>query len=128
MLWKMAKNKQSNVIANVKMLNIGFINEHIINLGIGAGRGLFSIAIFHIARYANILIRFALPISTPRFKSIIFYLYSPKFELILKKNAKFSSAGGQTPNSHIGFCSFCFEQFFLDCSDANLMMLTIDVG
>ena len=25
------------------------------------------------------------------------------------------------------FCSFCFEQFFLDCSVANLMMLTIDI-
>ena len=27
----------------------------------------------------------------------------------------------------MGFCSFCFEQFFLDRSLANLMMLTIDV-
>ena len=38
----MAKNKQSNLIAIVKMLNIGFINKHIINLGIGGG--LFSIS------------------------------------------------------------------------------------
>ena len=33
----MAKNKQSNLIAIVKMLNIGFIFKHIINLGIGMG-------------------------------------------------------------------------------------------
>ena len=33
----MAKIKQSNLIAIVKMLNIGFINKHIINLGIGEG-------------------------------------------------------------------------------------------
>ena len=38
----MAKNKQSNLIANVKMLNIGVINKYTINLGIG-GR-LFSIS------------------------------------------------------------------------------------
>ena len=28
---------------------------------------------------------------------------------------------------HMGFLSFCSEQFFLDRSVANLMMLTIDV-
>ena len=28
----MAKNKQSNLIASVKMLNIGVINKYIINL------------------------------------------------------------------------------------------------
>ena len=33
----MAKNKQSNLIAIVKMLNIGFISKHIIYLGIGSG-------------------------------------------------------------------------------------------
>ena len=33
----MAKNKQLNLIAIVKMLNIGFINKHIINLGMGGG-------------------------------------------------------------------------------------------
>ena len=33
----MAKNKQSNLIASVKMLSIGFINKYIINLGIGGG-------------------------------------------------------------------------------------------
>ena len=35
----MAKYKQSDLIAIVKMLNIGFINKHIINLGIGGGGG-----------------------------------------------------------------------------------------
>ena len=35
----MAKNKQSNLIAGVKMLDIGFINKHIINLEIGGGGG-----------------------------------------------------------------------------------------
>ena len=33
----MAKNNHSNLIAIVKMLNIDFINKHIINLGIGGG-------------------------------------------------------------------------------------------
>ena len=33
----MAKNKQSNLIAIVKMLNIGFINKYIINFEIGGG-------------------------------------------------------------------------------------------
>ena len=33
----MAKNKQLNLIAVVEMLNIGFINKHIINLGRGGG-------------------------------------------------------------------------------------------
>ena len=33
----MPKNKQSDLIASVKRLNIGFINKHIINLGIGGG-------------------------------------------------------------------------------------------
>ena len=33
----MAKTKQSNLIASVKMLNIGVINKDTINLGIGGG-------------------------------------------------------------------------------------------
>ena len=37
----MAKNKQSDFIAIVKMLNIGFITKHITNLGIGGG-GAFN--------------------------------------------------------------------------------------
>ena len=36
---------------------------------------------------------FALPISMPRFKSIIFYQNSPKMKLFSQNNAKFSSAG-----------------------------------
>ena len=38
----MAKNKQSNLTASVKMLNIDFINQHIINLRMGGG--VFSIS------------------------------------------------------------------------------------
>ena len=42
---------------------------------------------------------FALPISKPRFKSIIFYNQnSPKKKLFLQKNAKFSGAGGSAPD------------------------------
>ena len=33
----MSKNKQATLIASVKMLNIGFINKHILNLGIVVG-------------------------------------------------------------------------------------------
>ena len=33
----MVKNKQSNLIASVKMLNIGVINKYTINKGIGGG-------------------------------------------------------------------------------------------
>ena len=43
------------------------------------------------------LIIFALPISKPRFKNIIFNQNSPKMKLFLQKNAKFSSAGGNAP-------------------------------
>ena len=35
----MIKNKQSNLIASVKMLNTGVINKYIINYGIGGGEG-----------------------------------------------------------------------------------------
>ena len=83
----------------------------------------------------------------PCFKSIIFYQYSPKTNLFLKKNAKFSRAGGSAPRppklppqlrnsgyapatlctgcNHMSFRSFCFEQFFLHPSVANLVMITI---
>ena len=33
----MSKSKQATLIASAKMLNIGFINKHIINLGIVVG-------------------------------------------------------------------------------------------
>ena len=91
--------------------------------------------------YANSLIRFTLPISMPRFKSIIFYQYSPKTKLILKKMQNFQALPPQQPPQlrisgyapatlctvydHMGFRSYCFEQFFLHSSVANLMMLTI---
>ena len=35
----MVENKQSNFIASVKMLNIGFFYKYVINLGIGGGGG-----------------------------------------------------------------------------------------
>ena len=35
----MAKTKQSNLIASLKMLNLGVIKKDIINLGIGGGGG-----------------------------------------------------------------------------------------
>ena len=41
---------------------------------------------------------FALPISEPRFKNIIFNQNSPKMKLFLQKNAKFSSAGASPPD------------------------------
>ena len=42
---------------------------------------------------------FALPISKPRFKSIIFfYQNSPKINLFLQKKAEFSRAGGSPPD------------------------------
>ena len=41
----MAKNKQLNLIAIVKMLNISFISKHIINLGIGGGIQYYLITI-----------------------------------------------------------------------------------
>ena len=77
----------------------------------------------------------------PRFKSIIFYQYSPKTKLILKKMQNFQALPPQHPPQlrisgyapstlctvydHMGFRSYCFEQFFLHSSVANLMMLTI---
>ena len=58
---------------------------------------ILPLATFRIAHLCKQFNQFALPISMPRFKSIIFYQYSPKIKLILKKNAKFSSAGGSAP-------------------------------
>ena len=111
----------------------------------------------------------------PRFKSIIFYQYSPKIKLFLKKKCKIFkrwelrpqtpvppaagalppdpqkplAAGGSAPRppkqppqlqisgyvlstlctvyNRMGVRSFCFEQFFLLHSVANLMMLTTNV-
>ena len=41
----MAKNKQSNLIASVKMLNIGVINKHTINFEIRGGGGGYSVLV-----------------------------------------------------------------------------------
>ena len=50
--------------------------------------------------YATSLIMFALPISKPRFKGIIFFIkLGLKLSCFCKKNAKFSSAGGSAPRS-----------------------------
>ena len=38
----MAKTKQSNLIASLKMLNLGVIKKDIINLGIGGGGGVIQ--------------------------------------------------------------------------------------
>ena len=84
----------------------------------------------------------------PRFKSITFYQNSRKIKLFLKKMQNFLALGAPHPDTqnsppiasfwlrvwqlctvhnHRRFCSFCFEQFFLDRSHANPMMLTADV-
>ena len=108
---------------------------------------MLSLATAHIAFYANSLIRFALPISMPRFKSIIFCQNSPKIKLFFKKMQKFQALGDPprdpqiqppianfwlhtwqlcTVFNHMRFCSF-FEQFFLNRSVANFMMLIINI-
>ena len=38
-LWKMAKNKQSNLIYSLQELNIGFTKKYVISLEIGLGIG-----------------------------------------------------------------------------------------
>ena len=53
--------------------------------------------------FAISLIIFALPISMPRFKSIIFCQNSSKIKLFLHKNAKFLSAGGSAPRPLANF-------------------------
>ena len=111
---------------------------------------MLPLATFHIAHLCKQFNQVCITNFYATFQSIIFHQNSPKIKLILKKkNAKFSSAGGSAPrppkqppqlrisgcapatlctiNYHMGFLSFCFEQFFLDRSVANLMMLTIDV-
>ena len=61
---------------------------------------ILPLAISQISIYATSLITFALPISKPRFKGIIFfYQNSSNMKLFLQKNAKFSSAGGSAPRS-----------------------------
>ena len=52
----MAENKQSNLIASVEMLNIGFINKYIINSGIG-GEGGYLVLLQLITNYSQIYIQ-----------------------------------------------------------------------
>ena len=49
----MAKNKQSNSIASVKMLNIGVINKHTINFEIGGSR---SVLVNYQSFFANLFL------------------------------------------------------------------------
>ena len=56
---------------------------------------MLSLATSHIAHLCNQLNHVALPISIPRFKSIIFYQNSCEIKLFLQKNAKFLSADPQ---------------------------------
>ena len=55
---------------------------------------MLSLATSHTAHSCTQLNHVALPISRPRFKSIICYQNSPKIKLFLQKHAKFLSAGG----------------------------------
>ena len=80
---------------------------------------ILPLATFRIAHLCKQFNQFALPISMPRFKSIIFYQYSPKIKLFLKKNAKFSSAGGSAPRPpntaprNCEFLAMCCPRFGL---------------
>ena len=56
----MAKNKYSNLIASVKMLNIDFINKHIINLGIEGATYLVLV------NYQSLISKF-FPLAPPQF-------------------------------------------------------------
>ena len=50
---------------------------------------------------------FALPISKPRFKNIIFNQNIPKIKLFLQKNAKFSAGGfAPKPPKQLPHCEF----------------------
>ena len=51
---------------------------------------------------------FALPISKPRFKSIILNQNSPKMRVFLQKNAKVSSAGDKSPQTPVPPAAGCF--------------------
>ena len=57
----MAKDKQSNLIANVKMLNLGVINKYTINLGIRGGYKQYSVLVNYQSFLSNIF-SLALPI------------------------------------------------------------------
>ena len=52
----MAENKQSNLIAGLKILNIGFIKKYFINLGIGKGAILFSVLVSYKSLRSNLFL------------------------------------------------------------------------
>ena len=56
----MPKNKQLDLTASVKKLNLGFINKHIINLGIGGGGYLVLV------NYQSLVSKF-FPLAPPPF-------------------------------------------------------------
>ena len=58
---------------------------------------MLSLTTSHIAHYCNQLNQVTLPISIPRFKSIIFYKNSSIIKLFLQNNAKFLSVEGRAP-------------------------------
>ena len=59
---------------------------------------ILPLATFRIAHLCKQFNQFALPISMPRFKSIIFYQYSPKIKLFLKKMQNFQALGAPPPD------------------------------
>ena len=80
---------------------------------------ILPLATFRIAHLCKQFNQFALPISMPRFKSIIFYQYSPKIKLFLKKKCKIFKRWGlrpQTPKTAPRNCEFlalCCPRFAL---------------
>ena len=50
----MPKTKKSNLIASVKMPNIGFINKYIINSGKREGGGEYSVSGYYQSLLSNI--------------------------------------------------------------------------
>ena len=64
----MPENKQSNLIANVKTPNIGFINKYIINSGIRVGGGGYSVLVNYQSLLSNIF-PLALPPIIFRYKT-----------------------------------------------------------
>ena len=63
---------------------------------------ILPLATFHIAHLCKQFNQFkqliALPISMPRFKSIIFHQYSPKIKLFFKQMQNFQALGAPPPN------------------------------
>ena len=80
---------------------MSFIEPHdfIIYLHLNTRIKILPLATFQIAHLCNEFIMFALPISMPCFKSIIFLNQnSPKMKLFLQKHPKILSARGTAPS------------------------------